>query len=71
MNKILKPVAYTLGVIAVIALFALLNGVFIMLLWNWLVPTIFGLGTITYLQGWGLSVLCSFLFKNSTTLKKD
>ena len=70
MNKILKPVAYFLGVIAVIAFFGLLNGLIVTLLWNWLVPTIFGLGTITYFQGWGLCVLCAFLFKNSIT-KKD
>jgi hypothetical protein len=35
----------------------------VMLLWDWLMPVIFGLHEITLLQAWGLSVLCGFLFK--------
>ena len=66
MNKIYA----ILLALLVVLLFGLLHGFFVMLLWNWLVPEIFGLGTITYLQGWGLCVLCAFLFKNSIT-KKD
>lgn len=38
-----------------------------MLLWNWLMPTIFGLTTITYWQGFGLWILCDLLFKSNTT----
>jgi len=33
-------------------------------------PDIFGLGTITYIQGWGLSVLCGMLFKGTRTVKE-
>lgn len=33
-----------------------------MLLWNWLVPAIFGLGAITYWQALGLMVLSRLLF---------
>ena len=36
-----------------------------MLLWNWLMPVIFGLPTITWLQALGLCILCSILFKSS------
>lgn len=39
-------------------------GVIVMLLWNWLVPDIFGLGTITYLQAFGLLLLSRILFGN-------
>lgn len=35
-----------------------------MLLWNWLVPTIFGLTQITFWQAFGLIFLCSILFKS-------
>lgn len=38
------------------------------LLWNWLMPVIFGLKTITIFQAWGLMVLSGILFKS--TLKK-
>jgi hypothetical protein len=38
----------------------------VMLLWDWLMPTIFGLGEITWFQAWGLMFLCGLLFKNSS-----
>lgn len=50
---------------------ALITGVIVMLLWNWLMPTIFGLGTITYLQGTGISLLCAILFKSNDSSKSD
>jgi hypothetical protein len=40
-----------------------LFGWVVMLLWNWLMPEIFGLKRITYWQGWGLLALCTILFK--------
>ena len=50
------------GIIIAIG-FAFLFGFFVMLLWNWLMPTIFGLGVITYWQAWGLVLLAHLLFK--------
>ena len=38
-------------------------GWIVMLLWNWLMPTIFGLSVITYWQAWGLVILSHLLFK--------
>jgi hypothetical protein len=35
----------------------------VMLLWDWLMPQIFGLPEITWFQAWGILVLCSLLFK--------
>jgi hypothetical protein len=43
----------------------------VMLLWDWLMPTIFGLPEITWFQAWGLLFLCGLLFKSHTTAKKD
>ena len=34
----------------------------VLLLWNWLMPSIFGLTTITFLQALGLLVLSKILF---------
>ena len=34
-----------------------------MLLWNWLVPGIFGLAVIGYRQGFGLCWICRILFQ--------
>jgi len=42
----------------------------VMLLWDWLMPTIFGLPEITWLQAWGLGLLCGLLFKSHVTTNK-
>jgi len=49
------------------AIIALLIGLIVMWLWNWLMPDLFALDKITYIQGWGLSALCSMLFKTRAT----
>ena len=41
-----------------------------MLLWNWLMPMIFGLTTLTFWQSFGVILLASFLFKNTGTTTK-
>jgi hypothetical protein len=62
-----KAFIYTVVIIlllAVVAAFSFGLGALVMVLWNWLVPAIFGLGTITFWQGWGLLVLTSLLFRS-------
>jgi hypothetical protein len=44
------------------AVFAFLFGYFVMLLWNWLMPTIFGLTTITFWQSVGIVLLARLIF---------
>ena len=51
--------------------FALLIGGPLWLLWNWLMPTIFGLPYITFWQAVGLNILTSILFKPSVTVKNN
>lgn len=46
----------------------------VMYLWNWLMPKIFGLTTLTFFQSWGLSLLTSLLFgrfNNSASTSKN
>lgn len=43
--------------------FVFLCGLVVMLLWNWLMPDIFGLKRLTYWQAWGMLILCTILFK--------
>lgn len=43
---------------------ALLFGLVVLWLWNWLMPAIFGLPAITFWQAWGLVVLSHILFKS-------
>lgn len=51
-----------LGIVAAAA-FALVLGLVVMLLWNWLMPQLFGLSVIGYWQAWGLVLLSHILFK--------
>jgi hypothetical protein len=54
-------------VFGLIILISLVCALPVMWLWDWLMPTIFGLKEITLFQAWGLSVLCGLLFKNNTS----
>lgn len=62
--KILKGIGIVLLSLTLSAAAAFLTGLIVMLLWNWLVPELFGLKQITYLQGWGLAFLCQILFRS-------
>jgi hypothetical protein len=53
-----------LGGIAMVAGFAFLYGLFVMLLWNWLMPDIFSLPKIDYWHAWGLVLLSHILLKS-------
>ena len=59
-----------MGLVALIFIVGLLIMFPTMWLWNWLMPELFHLPTITIWQAWGLNVLCSLLFKSNITTKK-
>lgn len=42
-----------------------------MLLWDWLMPTLFGLKTITFFQAIGVNALTGILFKSSASASKS
>lgn len=60
--RILRKIGILLLSIVITAAVALLLGWIVMMLWNWLIPDLFGLKEITYLQGWGIAFLCQTLF---------
>ena len=60
-----------LGFTALICLVCLLLGLPLMLLWNWLMPIIFGLPTITFWQAVGLNVLSSILIGRTSTTSSN
>jgi hypothetical protein len=45
-----------------IALFLFVGGEVVKLLWNWLLPPLFGWRTITFWQAFGILALCRILF---------
>lgn len=59
----LAIVGMVIGGVVFAALFGFLFGWIVMLLWNWLMPAIFGLPRIGYWQGWGLVLLAHILIK--------
>lgn len=52
---------FVLGILAA-GLFALVFGFLVMVLWNWIMPAVFGLTTITYWQAFGLIILVKLIF---------
>jgi len=66
MNKFVLGCLTALGFIGSF----LILGWTLMLLWNWLMPTIFGLPLITFWQAVGLNLLSTILFK-STSFKSN
>ena len=63
MNKIYSDIFIT-GFIAIIVFIfmGLLFSVPLWILWNWLMPDIFGLPTITIIQSFGLQLLLTLLY---------
>jgi hypothetical protein len=59
------------GVLGMIFVWGMIMSLPVMLLWDWLMPVLFGLGTITWLQAWGLSLLCNFLFRGHTANSRN
>jgi len=59
------------ALIGLVAIVIVLLGYPLMLLWNWLMPNIFGLPEITFWQAIGLNLLSTILFKPTTIKNKD
>lgn len=55
--------------IALIAVGSLLTGLIVWMIWNAIIPVIFGLPTLTYFQAFLLTWLCSCLFKTISSSK--
>lgn len=66
MDKVITAIGATIVVVGGFVLLSLVLSLPVMWLWDWLMPTMFGLKEITLLQAWGLNFLCSLLFKNHT-----
>lgn len=60
--KVLRIIGMTLAGIVLAVLLGFLFALVIKALWNWLMPTLFGLGTITYWQAFGIFILAKLLF---------
>jgi len=60
-----------IGAIFIMAMFiGLLMSIPVMLCWNYVMPAVFGVSKITFLQALVLNILCSLLFKSGTEVSK-
>ncbi len=58
----MKFVVVSLWMIVVALIFATAASIPTWLLWNWIVPDIFGLPTVSLIQAFGLLLLSGFIF---------
>ena len=66
----MNAVTVIFGAIALLFVVAAVMSLPVMLLWDWLMPGIFGLREITWFEAWGLLFLSGLLFKSHTTTNK-
>jgi hypothetical protein len=71
MKRFLETVGSVFVGLILIVVIALITGILVMLLWNWLMPVIFGLPQINFWQSWGLMCLLGFLFPTSMFSSKS
>ena len=72
MDTLVKVAGITIIGFILVTVLGLLFSLPVMLLWNGcLVPAVAGIKEIGWLQAWGISILCGFLFKNTTNTSKD
>lgn len=67
MNQTIHDILLLIGIMILVVL---LFGGPLMVLWNWLMPTIFGLPEITFWQACGVQLIATLLFK-PVNYKKD
>jgi hypothetical protein len=69
-NVLMGVVVVFLGIFT-FAFCALFQGFLVMLAWNAVIPKLFSLDTITYLDGFWLTFLSSLLFKTTVSTRKS
>lgn len=52
------------GIFALVIALSAATAAIVMVLWNWVMVSIFGLPAISFWLAWGLMILCSILFKS-------
>ena len=70
-SRVGRIIGMTFGGLLLAVLFAFLFGLIVQLLWNWLMPAIFGLGKISYWQAFGIVILAKILFSGISHHRDD
>ncbi len=67
----MKGLEAILLVLGLLILSSILLAIPTMLLWNYVMPSIFGLTSINLYQAMGVNFLANILFKSNVTIKRD
>lgn len=67
METFLKFLGVFFGVIFLVLISSLIMALPTMLLWNWLMPILFGLTKITFWQALGINIFTGILFRSVNT----
>ncbi len=67
----MKSIEALFMVVGLLILSAILLAIPTMVLWNYVMPSVFGLVPISLFQAMALNILSGILFKSSVTVKKD
>ena len=69
MEKVFEFIVVLFTTVVLAFFIALLLGIVVMYLWNWLMPVIFGLPTITWIQAAGLIFLIRLVLPSGSSSK--
>ncbi len=58
-------------IVGLLILAAMLFGMPLQLLWNWLMPRLFDLPYITFWEACGINLMAGILFRSNITVKKN
>lgn len=67
LEKVGKALGVVLLTIILVGFIAILEGIPVYFIWNWLMPEIFGLTKITFTQAVGIAFLCRLLFSSNSS----
>lgn len=71
MKNLISKVLIVISALVMYTFVSVVLSIPVLLLWNWLVPTIFGITKITLGQAWGISLFCGILFGKSSSEKSN
>lgn len=61
-SRVMQRIGWVIGGIFLALFLAFIFGYFVMLLWNWIIPIIFGLPEIDYWMAFGIIILARLIF---------
>lgn len=70
MKNIIETLVILLGALGLVFVVMLIVGFPVMILWNWLMPAIFGIKAITFWQAIGLQLLAYMILPTSKSPSK-